>query len=742
MPKSVLARCLGYGLSGTPSLGGRIVGIVLVIILAMATLAAAALWQAHAAARDQVAAQLVATASALAGVVDREFARAEALLQGLALMPTIQNDDLPGFIETGRIAADLLGLPILTVAGPEGLQRASTQSSTERLARGLPAAPEAMRVFASGHTEIGDFDEGNVPGQRRVVVAVPVLDDPQRAGSARGGPVRYALGLVLPRDRLAQALEEQVLPEGWVATMADRNLTIVARTRDQDSRVGQVFPAPVIAAMGRRAEGLIPDTFNLDGEPIIMAFAVAPRSGYRVAIGATQASFVALRKAALLRLGTVVVPIAVLGVALAVLLASGLAQSLRRLAQPQGTTPDPDQAPILRETAELSRALAAERAARDAAEAALRDRGAWLEAAQRAGDVGVWSWDAASDSARWSDGMASLLGVPGGSVTRAAYRQFRARVLPADRAGLDAAIARLLDRPGEAGDEPPDTAVEFRLRLPDGRLRWLRAQGSLLPGTSDGPDGPRLLLGAFIDITARRALEDDREALLRQQEFLAGEIHHRVKNSLQLVLSLLLLQARRASPEAALQLREAAGRVATVASVHRRLYEDQDVAGGDAGRYMAGLVDDLRQSIADRATGRDLRLVADAGLRPGLERLAPLGMVATELMTNALKYGAGTVTLRLVRVAGEMELSVEDEGPGFPPGFDIHAAHGLGMRVATTLTRQAGGRLLVDCGVAGGRVVLRVPIGQEDDCPDDRPDDRPGDTQRGANQNEPLPLSA
>ena len=219
-----------------------------------------------------------------------------------------------------------------------------------------------------------------------------------------------------------------------------------------------------------------------------------------------------------------------------------------------------------------------------------------------------------------------------------------------------------------------------------------------------------MMLGACIDITARRTLETERESLLQEKEFLAGEIHHRVKNSLQIVLSLLLMQARRASPEAAAQLREAAGRVATVASVHRRLYEDNPETGGDAARYMAGLVDDLRNSLADRGAGRDLRLVAEAGLRPGLERLAPLGIVATELVTNALKYGAGTVTLRVRRIAAEMELAVEDEGPGFPLGFDPSTSRGLGMRVATTLARQSGGDLEVDRAAPGGRVVLRVPI--------------------------------
>jgi PAS domain S-box-containing protein len=687
LPDRATARLLLPGLKVPSSLRSRILALVLALALSMATLAGVALWQAYATAQDQVANQLLATARAITRVVDREFARAEALLQGLALMPSIRDGDFTGFIESGRIAGDILGLPDMALAGPDGRQRASTMASHERLAQGLPAAPEAMRVFRSGRTEISNFSDGSASGQPRILVAVPV-----RAG--RDGPVLYALTLVLPRERLTAALLEQQIPEGWAASVSDRALTLVARNRAEEIWVGQSTPEAVATRMGAQAEGLIPDSQNMEGEQVLIAFSVAPFSGYRVAIGASQASFAALRWAAMLRLASVVVPIVGLGAALALLLAHSLAQSLRGLAQPNAALPE------LREMAELSTALAAERAARDIAEAALRDRSAWLEAAQQAGEVGVWAWDATNDLARWSDGMAALLGMAGGASVAHAYRHLRRRVLPEDRAGLDAAIAGIL-----AQAEPP--AVEFRLLRPDGTLRWLRAQASLLPVS---PDGARLVLGAFIDITTRRALEQDREALLAQKEFLAGEIHHRVKNSLQLVLSLLLLQARRASPEAAMQLREAAGRVSTVAAVHRRLYEDEAPDGGDAGRYMAGLVEDLRRSLADHSAGRDILLVAEPGLRPGLERLAPLGIVATELMTNALKYGGGTVTLRLHRAAEELELAVEDEGPGFPMDFNPNASRGLGMRVATTLTRQAGGRLDVDRSAKGGRVVLRVPL--------------------------------
>ena len=178
-----LRGCLLPGLEVPSSLRSRILSLVLALALAMGTLAGIALWQAYATAQDQVANQLLATARAMARVVDREFARAEALLQGLALMPSIRDGDFTGFIESGRIAGDILGLPDMALAGPDGRQRASTMATHERLAQGLPAAPEAMRVFRSGRTEISDFSEGSAAEQPRILVAVPVRAGRDRAGA-------------------------------------------------------------------------------------------------------------------------------------------------------------------------------------------------------------------------------------------------------------------------------------------------------------------------------------------------------------------------------------------------------------------------------------------------------------------------------------------------------------------------------------------------------------------------------
>jgi PAS domain S-box-containing protein len=498
---------------------------------------------------------------------------------------------------------------------------------------------------------------------------------------------------MLPSDRLAALLVEPKLPPGWVATVLDRRNTIAARTQRWAETLGQPAPSPLPAAFAAQEEGLLAPFLWLEAEPVSVAFARAPVFRYLVAVTAPEAGFTAARYAAMRNFAGLVMLVAITALGMTLLLTRRLGVGLRQLARADAGGGG------LAELAELGAALASERTARDAAERAARAHVAWLEAAQQAAEIGVWEWSATADRLHWSMGVAKLLGLHthGDKERRGpAVRHFRRRVLPADRAEFDAAVEGM--RSGRSGT----IALEFRLRRADGALRWLRIQGGRMPG------GGLRVLGALLDVTARRAWEADREALLRKQEFLAGEIHHRVKNSLQHVVGLLVVQAQRATPVAAAQLRDAATRVVTFAAVHRRLYETLGGNQTDVGNYFVGLVEDLHSSLVRGVAGRDLRLVAEPGLLLAPERLSPLGIVVTELLTNALKYGAGTVTLRIGREGTDIIVAVEDEGSGFPRGFEPQQSRGLGMRVALALTREAGARLELDHAAAGGRVVVRL----------------------------------
>jgi two-component sensor histidine kinase len=276
---------------------------------------------------------------------------------------------------------------------------------------------------------------------------------------------------------------------------------------------------------------------------------------------------------------------------------------------------------------------------------------------------------------------------------------WRSRMVPEDVAVGGAA----LDRAKRTGLHQS----EVRIIRGDGAVRWIRARGAV----EFGPDGaPLYLFGASHDVTEQRLLAQEREARMAEKDLLVQEMHHRVKNSLQLVQSLLLLQARGAEDAVAARLREAAGRIVSIAAVHRRLYEGAPGMTQEVAAHLAALVDDLRGSIA--SSGRAIALVARPGLRLPPDRMVALGLLVTELVTNALKHGAGDVTVRFTPGPGPAVLEVSDAGPGFPPGFDPAATTGLGMRVALARARQMGGTLVVEPG-PGGRVVMTLPPGPD-----------------------------
>ncbi|MGI4861292.1 MAG: sensor histidine kinase [Janthinobacterium lividum] len=211
------------------------------------------------------------------------------------------------------------------------------------------------------------------------------------------------------------------------------------------------------------------------------------------------------------------------------------------------------------------------------------------------------------------------------------------------------------------------------------------------------------------DITERHAQEVElsrllavREDELRASELMMKEVHHRVRNSLQLVQTLLGLQANLSADESVKgELKVAARRVLSVASVHERLYREDGVAATDAATYLASLLDDLQTGYEDRpVTLRAATLVLPAA------RLAPLGLITCELITNSMKYGKGRITVDLERIDGMVKLTVADEGSGFPDDFPKPQGTGLGMRLVKTYAGFGDGSIAVDRSVPFSRLVV------------------------------------
>jgi two-component sensor histidine kinase len=207
---------------------------------------------------------------------------------------------------------------------------------------------------------------------------------------------------------------------------------------------------------------------------------------------------------------------------------------------------------------------------------------------------------------------------------------------------------------------------------------------------------------------ARVEFEQAKDALLLDKDLLMREVHHRVKNSLQLVRTMLGLQSRGSSDETREQLEIAAGRIMSIAAVHQRLYEGGSVADGDAVAYLDGLLNDMRGMLDDIAGDRKIQLECEA-LMLSADALTPLGLIVSELVTNALKYGAGRIKVRVERADTGLKIVVEDEGERFQLEPGPH--RGLGMRLIAALARRPAGQgILVDQSVPFSRVSVALTL--------------------------------
>ncbi len=205
----------------------------------------------------------------------------------------------------------------------------------------------------------------------------------------------------------------------------------------------------------------------------------------------------------------------------------------------------------------------------------------------------------------------------------------------------------------------------------------------------------------------RHAKDAARDRLLNDKDVLMQEVHHRVKNSLQLVQTMLQLQARGlADTDERARLEEAASRIMTIAAVHRRLHEGESILETDAQPYLAGLIDDLRGAMIDKADARTIDVDVASMTLPA-DLITPLGLITTELVTNALKYGIGRIGVQVRRMPEGVCLMVEDEGSGFTAEFDPSRSRSLGMRLITALARNPAA-VQIDRSVPFGRVIVQT----------------------------------
>jgi two-component sensor histidine kinase len=206
-------------------------------------------------------------------------------------------------------------------------------------------------------------------------------------------------------------------------------------------------------------------------------------------------------------------------------------------------------------------------------------------------------------------------------------------------------------------------------------------------------NGERQFQTIYQDITARKLAEDNLKSSLLEKEILLKEIHHRVKNNLTVISSIMGLQSRYMKDDTSREIfRECENRVRTMAMIHTKLYQSKDFAHIEFGFYIKELAHDLFYSYGADPDAITLNInVADIPI--DINTAIPLGLLLNELLSNAIKYAfpegrKGEIIVTLHAKDWNIILTIADDGIGFPETIDFRDTQSLGLQLVMALIQQ------------------------------------------------------
>lgn len=324
---------------------------------------------------------------------------------------------------------------------------------------------------------------------------------------------------------------------------------------------------------------------------------------------------------------------------------------------------------------------------------ALRESEARYERAVNGANDGIWEWSVDADTVYLSPRWKELLGYAADELPTDGLKSCFQHVHPDDLKRTEEAVRAHLE-------EGRPFQVEFRLRRKNGQYRWFYSRGKSLVTDC----GTRLMAGSISDITQRKEVEQTLLATLKEKEALVREVHHRVKNNLQVITSLLRLESSRsASAAAKTALNDMTGRIRSMALLHESLHRSGNLASVDLSAYLKQLATQAFRTQLSSAT-IELQLGLDS-VRVGMDQASCCGLIVNELISNCLKHAfpdgrSGEVRVALTTrvAANKLSLSVADNGIGLPGNFEDVRSTSLGLQLVSDLAKQLGGELEIGGG--------------------------------------------
>lgn len=282
---------------------------------------------------------------------------------------------------------------------------------------------------------------------------------------------------------------------------------------------------------------------------------------------------------------------------------------------------------------------------------------------------------------------------------------FLACVHPEDRHFVDEAIKKTVK-------DQRDLDIEYRVLQADGSIHWHNATGRINADKKGNPEG---IYGIQIDITERKLREMMIRESLFEKEILLKEIHHRVKNNLQLIVSMLNLQSAYVTDPSALEaFRVSQDRVRAISSIHEKLYQSPNLARINIGDYIYDLAMHLKGRYGGQHSSIALSVDCDQ-VQLGVDSAIPFGLILNEILSNAFKHAFpepqedAKITIRLSFISDAVLcLSLSDNGIGVPANLDINATPTLGLQLVSMLVHQMKGELVIE-NQKGTLITIKYP---------------------------------
>lgn len=717
--------------------------LLLVLVSAVPFIAFAAVLARHTATVQTrgFARDVTAVARALSLAMDNQAVLYRTALEALGRSPALARGDLAAFHIEMQAAAALLNGPV-SLSRSNGEQVLNSRRLAGTVLPRRSQVAQAVQAALTGQAWVSDLIRGAVTGQMRVTVNVPVP-----APGAQPAEPPWVLAIALPLERIEAMLRSQRLPPDWIGAVVDRGGLFLARTLDNDARLGTPASKDWTIPARTQPEGWVMAT-TLEGVVAYTGFVHSDTTGWTVGIGVPEV----MVRAPLLR---TLLPLAGFGAVLTLLAAAAALAVARRIARPISALARRDIALEeldLVEAQQVAAALHAADADRRAAEAALRESEAELLAAREV-----------SPQAHWTADSAGKLVTVSHRVSEATSTAAKARlgdgwlnvVHPDDRVAAQAAweyairtgqaydtTFRVHDRPGPSGEGP---------------WRWMRARAAPHLGadgrpirwygtTEDVDDRLRAQKALEVSEARLRQLTEDLEArvaaevqareaaqaaLHQSQRMealgkLASGVAHDFNNVLQAVgggLSLILRAPGNAArvERVAGMARDAVDRGAAITGRMLSLARRADLRAGpvDAAELLKGL-----RLVLQHTLGAGIRVDVDVppDLPPLLADRGQLETVLINLATNARDAmpRGGTLRLSARLEGGQMVIEAADTGAGMAPDVLARAREpffttkppgvgtGLGLALAHGFAEQSGGLLRISSTPGKGTVVTLV----------------------------------